>query len=205
MENLNLSNKNIMFWFFVILNLIMSTADLVLTYIGSPDLSIEGNPLIYVFGLSWESLIISSIIFLAIIVMLLYYTFFRFRRIVIQCEGFKQYVSMLFYNRPDKFIWILYKFPKNKIGLSYLGASLGYILAIVIPIVKLFAVFLWIGIINNLNIVNVYHNNFNVLMTPFGRIDVFIGGIILALFLWYYWFLKEYKINKKILENGIKY
>ena len=204
MENLNLSNKNIMFWFFVILNLIMSTADLVLTYIGSPDLSIEGNPLIYVFGLSWESLIISSIIFLAIIVMLLYYTFFRFRRIVIQCEGFKQYVSMLFYNRPDKFIWILYKFPKNKIGLSYLGASLGYILAIVIPIVKLFAVFLWIGIINNLNIVNVYHNNFNVLMTPFGRIDVFIGGIILALFLWYYWFLKEYKINKNVLENGIK-
>jgi hypothetical protein len=38
-------------------------------------------------------------------------------------------------------------------------------------------------------------------MTPFGRIDVLIGGIILALFVWYYWFCKEYKINKKALEN----
>jgi hypothetical protein len=183
----------------------MSTADLVFTYIGSPDLSIEGNPLVYVFGLSWKSLIISSIIFLAIIVMLLYYVFFRFKRIVIQCEGFKQYISMLFYNRNDKFIWVLYKFPKNKIGLSYLGASLGYIFAIVIPIGKVFAIFLWVGIIKNLDIVNSYHNNFNIFMTPFGRIDVFVGGIISALFLWYYWFLKEYKINKNVLENGIKY
>jgi hypothetical protein len=205
MEKINQSNKKIMFWFLVILNLIMSITDLVLTYIGTPDLSIEGNPLVYQFGLGWKSLIISSLVFLAIIVMLLYYTFFRFKRIVIQCEGLKQYISMLFYNRPDKFILALYKFPKSKTGLSYLGASLGYVLAIIIPIVKLFAVFLWVGIIINLNIVKYYHNYFNILMTPLGRSDAFVGGIILALVVWYYWFSKEYKINKKALENGMKY
>jgi len=37
-------------------------------------------------------------------------------------------------------------------------------------------------------------------MTPFGRSDVLIGGIILALFVWYYWFLREYKMNKKHLK-----
>ena len=192
-----------MFWFLVILNLIMSITDLVLTYIGSSDLSIEANPLVYLLNFSWKSLIITSIIFLVVIVVLLYYAFFRFKRIVIQCEGFKQYISMLFFNRPDKFIWALYKFPKNKIGLSYLGASLGCVLAIVIPIGKLFVAFLWIGIINNLNIVNSYHNYFNVFVLPFGgRSDLTIGGIILALFVWYYWFLKEYRINKKTLEIG---
>jgi len=199
MEKIKQSNK-IIFLLFVVLNIIMSIADIVLTYIGSPDLLIEGNPLVYVFGLGWNSLIITSIIFLIIIIVLLYYFFFRFNRVVIQCEGMKQYVSMLFYNLPDKFIWILYKFPNNKIGLSYFFVSIGCVLAIVIPIGKLFAVFLWIGVINNLEILNIYHNNFNILMTPFGRSDVLIGGIILALFVWYYWFKREYKINKKHLK-----
>jgi hypothetical protein len=40
-------------------------------------------------------------------------------------------------------------------------------------------------------------------MTPFGRSDVFIGGIIIALLIWHYWFFKEYKFNKKALEKGI--
>jgi hypothetical protein len=201
MENINQSNKKIMFWFLVIINFIMSISDLVFTYIGSPDLSSEANPLVYTLGLSWKSVIICSLIFLIIIVMLLFHAFFRFKRSVIQCEGLKQYISMLFFNRPDKFIWALYKFPKNKIGLSYLGTSLGYVLAIVIPIMKLIAVFLWVGVINNFSIVNYYHNNFNIKMTPIGRTDTLIGGIILALLIWYYWFYKEYKINKKALEN----
>jgi hypothetical protein len=201
MENINQPNKKIMFWFLVIINIIMSISDLVITFIGSPDLSSEANPLVYTLSLSWKSLIICSLIFLVIIVMLLYYAFFRFKRCVIQCDGFKQYISMLFFNRPDKFIWALYKFPKNKIGLSYLGTSLGYVLAIVIPIMKLVAVFLWVGVINNYSIVNFYHSNFNIKMTPLGRTDTLIVGIILALLIWYYWFNKEYKINKKALEK----
>ena len=195
-------SKNIfVFWFLVVINIVMSLMDLVFTYIGTPDLSIEGNPLVYTFGMGWKSLIISSIIFLMIIVVSLYYFFFRFNRVVIQCEGLKQYISLIFYNLPDKFSWVFYKFPKNKLGLSYFFASLGCVLAIVIPIGKLFAVFLWIGIIHDLNIVNFYHDNFNIIMTPIGRSDVLIGGILLALFVWYHWFLREYKYNKKALKN----
>ena len=203
MEIINHSKKKILFCFFVILNLIVSITDLFLTYIGTPDLSSEANPLVFVFGFGWKSLIISSIIFFVVIVTLLYYAIFRFKRIVIQCEGFKQYMSLLFFNRPDKFIWIFYKFPKNKIGLSYFGASFGYVLALLIPIVKLFAIILWMGIINNINVVHIYHDFFNIAMTPFGRSDAFIGGIILFLFIWIYWFVKEYKVNKEALENGL--
>ena len=201
MEKIEQSKNIKVFWILIIINIIMSIADIIFTYIGSPDLSIEGNPLVYVFGLSWKSLIILSIIFLVIIIALLYYSFFRFNRIRINCEGLRQYISILFYNRPDKIIWIFYKFPNNKSGLSYFFASLGCVLAVVIPIGKLFAVFLWIGIINNLNIVNYYHNNFNIIMTPLGRADILIGGIILAILILYHWFYREYKINKKILEN----
>ena len=91
----------------------------------------------------------------------------------------------------------------NKIGLSYFGASFGYVLALLIPIVKLFAIILWMGIINNINVVHIYHDFFNIAMTPFGRSDAFIGGIILFLFIWIYWFVKEYKVNKEALENGL--
>ena len=197
MEKIEQPNNIKVFWILIILNIIMPIADIFFTYIGSPDLSIEGNPLVYVFGLGWNSLIIISIIFLVIIIALLYYSFFRFNRIKINCEGFRQFISILFYNRPDKIIWMFYKFPNNKIGLSYFFASLGCVLAIVIPIGKLLAVFLWIGIINDLNIVNYYHNNFNIIMTPFGRADILIGGIILAILIWCHWFYREYRINKK--------
>ena len=196
-------NKKIVFWFLTIINLMASIADLGITYIGTPDLSREGNPLVYTFSLGWNSLIITSVIVFIVIVVLLYYAFFQFKRVVVQCEGFRQYMSMVFFNRPDKFIWTLYKFPKNKIGWSYFAASLGLGLALVIPIGHLFAIILWIGIINDLNFVHIYHNLFNIIITPIGRTDTLIGGVILFLFIYYYWFSKEYKINKKILENGL--
>ena len=201
MEKINQSKKYFLFGFLVILNLILSISDLVLTYIGSPDLSDEANPLVYTLGLGWNSLIISSIIFLVAIVVLLYHAIFRFKRVVIQCEGFKQYVSMLFFDRPDKILWALYKFPKNKNGLSYFCTCLGYTLAIAIPLWKLFAVFLWVGVINDFNIVEYYHNNFNIIMTPIGRSDAAIGGLIMVLLIMYYWFNKEYKINKRASKN----
>ena len=202
MEKIKQSNKKTIFWFLVIINIILSLTDIFITYIGSPNLSREGNLLVYTFGLGWSSLIISSIIFLVIIISLLYYGYFRFNRTVIHCEGLKQYISILFFERPDKFNWVFYKFPKNKIGLSYFFTCIGYTLAIVIPIGKLLAIFLWLGVIYDLNIVNLYHNNFyNILISPFGRNDFIIGGIIFALFLFYHWFKKEYKINRKMLEE----
>jgi hypothetical protein len=200
MEELNRPNKKLLFGLLIIVNLIASIGDLFITYIGTPDLLREANPLVYTFGLGWNSLIITRA-FLVVIMILLYYAFFRFKRVVIQCEGFKQYVSLLFYNRPDKFIWILYKFPKNKVGWSYYAASFGYLLALIIPIGNLFAIILWIGVINDISIIQSY-NKFGI-MTPIGRSDIIIGGIIILLFMWYYWLSKEYKINKKALENGL--
>jgi uncharacterized membrane protein len=205
MKTINKSNKKVMFWVLVIINLIASISDLTFTFIGSPDLSREANPLVYALGLSWNALIISSIIFFVVIVILLYYNFFRLKRIVIKCDGFKQYLSMLFFNCPDKFIWTLYKFPKNKIGYYYFGACLGFVLAIIIPVFKLFAVILWIGIIKDIEIINAFNEYFYFLLTPLGsRTEFIICSVFLGLCIWYYWFFKEYKINKKALENGIK-
>ena len=57
MEKIEKSNKKTIFWFLVIINIILSITDIVITYIGSPDLSREGNLLVYTFGLGWSSLI----------------------------------------------------------------------------------------------------------------------------------------------------
>jgi hypothetical protein len=205
MKAINQLNKKIGFWVLVSLNVIASISDLTFTFIGSPDLSREKNPLVYVLNLSWKSLIISSIIFLIIIVILLYYNFFRLKRIVIKCNGFKQYLSMLFFNRSDKFIWTLYKFPKNKIGYYYFGACLGFVLAIIIPMFKLFAVVLWVGVIKNIELINSYIKSFYFLLTPLGsRTEFIICAVLFGLCIWYYWFYLEYKNNKIALENGMK-
>ena len=43
----------ILFWIFIIINFLLMISDGILTYIGTPDLTLEGNPLVSVleFGL----------------------------------------------------------------------------------------------------------------------------------------------------------
>jgi len=101
------------FYLCAAITLLLILADGALTYIGTPDLSMEGNPLVSVLGLGWKALFIANSIGFALYVSGVYYAFVRYKSPVIQCNGLKQYSSMLFFNRPDKFIWNFYRMPKN--------------------------------------------------------------------------------------------
>jgi len=190
-------NGKTKFWFFTILLLTTRIGDGIATYIGTPDLSREANPLVYVFGLGWEALIIANVIGSALIVMLFYYSFVKYKSGIIQCDGFKQYISMLNYDRPDKFIWTFYKFP-NKESLPVMLACIGYILAIVVPITSIILIIEWILIINN----NELKLPYTISIPYIPRLDLVLLNLVLIIFSSYYWYYKEYKLNKKKLEEN---
>ena len=188
------------FLFFTIILLATRIADMILTYIGTPDLSKEANPLVYVLGFGWKTLIIVNAIVSILAIILFYYSFVKYKSDTINCNGFKQYLSMISFNRPDKFIWVFYKSPNNKKYYFSLLACSGYIFALVIPISSTIAIMEWI-ISSNIKIKFPYHINLKNIV----RIDFIIFVTILTIIIYFYWYYKEYKLNKiRLEENMVK-
>lgn len=189
------------FWIFTALTIIASVLDNFFTYLGSPDLSREANPIVYTFGYGWSVLITVNVIIISIIVLFYYYSFVRFKPDVIKCNDFKEYKSMLYFNCPDKFKWTLYKLPKNKRVYFYLLACVGYIFAIIIPVMRFRFVLEWMMFLYNKQLWDSYCRTIQNIAfnTVFGRIDVILIAVILAIILYYHWFNKQYKINQQAL------
>jgi hypothetical protein len=184
--------------------MLLTVADNIITYCVTPDLTREANPLASVFGFGWSGLIVSNIINSVVYVLSAYYTFARFRRSSIQCKGLKQFLSMLCYSRPDKFYWIFFRFPKNKIFYSYFFASIGYLVSVVFIFIRLIAVVEWICVLTISNYsIYLLHRMFNLLYhgTTLVRFGVFAGLVFSGLLIVGFWVKKEYIINRKILES----
>lgn len=188
------SNRKRKFWIFVSLLYLSTVADLGITYVGTPDLSLEGNPLVSIFNLGWTALLTANVIFLIFFTWLIYYTFLQYKRPIIQCDSYKQYISMLYYQRPDKFNWTFYRFPKNK---SILPAIIGYTGAIIIPLFRVYFVAEWIGFIYFHDFIHLFYCQNIVLW----RTIVFSIIILNGIFLGNYWGWAEYQANKKLSEN----
>jgi len=108
---------------------------------------------------------------------------------------------MIFYNRPDKFKWTFYKSPNKKFYSSTFWACLGFILAIEALIFSFVAIIEWIFIIN---INGEYKIPYAISIPYIARFDGFLFSILFTIILYYYWFYKEYKLNKKMLEENIE-
>jgi len=190
------------FFAFSIITFVMAAADLTITYIGSPDLAFEANPLVTVFGLGWSALIIANIIVYAFTVTLLYIAFIKYKRKVVQCEDFMQYMSMLYFDRPDKQKWLWYKFPKGKEKMIMSFAPVGYAVAYVFPIVRFIAIFGWVMFLAAPEFCFLCFFNLPHVFFDHMEIVIFAAlGIMFLFILVYYWFKKEYKINKIALEG----
>ena len=153
-------SRTIQFILFSIITIIIALLDLILTCIGTkPDLSNEANPIISLFGGGLTHLIIINIIIIPVCIALYYYSLIKYKPEFVDCENFKQYISMLFYGRSDKFIWSLYKWPKTKIGKRFILALSG-IIAISGNIARLRSVLEWILVINNRKLAISYFSTF---------------------------------------------
>ncbi|MBQ5885802.1 MAG: hypothetical protein IIW79_05270 [Clostridia bacterium] len=54
--------RKIKFWILIVVLVLLAFADGLLTFINTPDLSMEGNPLVASLGLGWEALAIANIL-----------------------------------------------------------------------------------------------------------------------------------------------
>ena len=180
-----LSHK-VMFCILMSIYVTLILLDGLLTYINTPDLALEQNPLVKHLGLGWGALFISNTIFLALITSMLYYAMFKYKTPFASANSVLEYASQLFYNRPDKKIWLLYRFPQN---WKPFWAMTGYALLFAGIISRFILVVEWA-----FTLPAPYWNFRRSL--PLNRVDVF-AGLLVVLFTYFYWIINEYKKSKK--------
>ena len=184
--------KKLKFWILIFLFLLLQVADGVLTYINTPDLSMEGNPLVAELGLGWWALFIANVLVFAVIFILSYYCYFKYETRYTTETKFTAYCSQIFYDRPDKF-WkgII---PKH---LAPFWASLGFAGLYAVIFARAVLVFEWLYITFNeawwTKAYFIFKEKY-----CFGRLDVFVGMVITAICM-IYWFYKEFK--KQLQKN----
>lgn len=102
-------------------------ADAQTTYLNTPNLKLEANPLVSVFGLGWTGLIFTQMILLAFITYALWVYCFKTVTLPTFDKGtsLKQFISIFYFRDTKSFYKLFYKLPTNKNSLLY---SFGYVL-----------------------------------------------------------------------------
>lgn len=101
-------------------------ADAQTTYLYTPDLAKEGNPLVSVLGFGWTGSIIVQMLGVSFAIYALWV--YSFRTVTVQSIdstiSLKQFISLFHFNDINSFSKLFYKLPTNKNSLLY---SMGYI------------------------------------------------------------------------------
>lgn len=182
--------KKAKFWILITVLLILQLADMSLTYLNTPDLSMEGNPLVAKFGLGWEALIIANVLSFTLAFLVSYYSYFKYKTIYTNQTKFTSYFSQIIYDRPDMFWKGL--FPKH---ITPYIAGFGFSGLYAFIAARAVLVFEWIYITFN---ENWWENTYFILTNRhfFGRFDIVVSTIVtIVAFLW--WCYKEFKKQLK--------
>ncbi len=173
--------------------LIVTLLDLYFTYIATPNLELEGNPLYNVLFFGWPGLIAINLITYIIYVLLAYYGFVAYKRPVTTETDMKRYLSVISFGEPDKYSVMMWKFPKYWAPQI---ACLCWSVAVILPFSRLFIVFVWFLLILKID-APLFFNL--VTAIPMGRIDVVVA-ILGAWILAFIWVFKEFRINLKNIK-----
>ena len=187
------NGSKIKFFVHIFIYFMLMVGDMVLTYIGTPDLKNEANPLVRVFGLGWGALIAYSMVGFLFYLGFVYYAFIWYRRPVLQCEGYKQYVSMLLYGCPDR-----KKAAKKKVEFKNYWGVFGNALAVGYIIIRVIIIIDWIGYLSRNPIYYWYAVNIRSILPVYLGLDLF--GIAILILLHYFLIYQWYRMNKKELE-----
>jgi len=104
-------------------NLLIHLMDGFITYVNTPDLSMEGNILVSKFGYGWGALFLANFVCF-ILIILAAWLFCRYEHKAIPSKGKFDYYMLLFYGENYKWYWGLYKFSKN---IRSTAAMCGYV------------------------------------------------------------------------------
>lgn len=93
-------------------NLLIHLMDGLITFVNTPNLSMEGNILVRRFGLGWGALFTVNLIFFILIV-LAAWCFNKYEHVPIYANGVFDYYMKLLYGENYKPSWFWYKFSRN--------------------------------------------------------------------------------------------
>lgn len=177
--------------------LLTTILDLLFTYIATPNLLLEGNPLYDSFNFGWAGLIIVNIITFIGYVLMSYYAFIRYKPPVSDETDMKRYLAHINYGDPDKYVPMMWKLPKN---WGPQTACLCWSVVCVLPFCRMIIVLEWFLMILKIQNTGTIIFFTIVSMFPLGRIDIFLA-IIGAWILSFVWIKKEFKANLKDIEK----
>lgn len=179
--------KKAKFWILISIYLCLAFADGALTYINTPDLSSEGNPLVAKLGLGWGALAIANIAVFALYFAGAYYTYFKYKTVVTKETKYTRYWSQITFDRPDMFWKGLIIPPKH--WKPYIAAC-GFVAFPFAIIARLILVLEWLAVTFDIPERFQYYDFRRTYC--FGRLDV-LCAVIVAVVGVFYWFYKEYK------------
>ncbi len=171
--------------------------DLLFTYIATPNLLLEGNPLYDSLNFGWTGLILINVITFIGYVLMSYYAFIKYKPPISNETDMKRYLAQINYGDPDKYVPMMWKLPKN---WGPQTACLCWSVVCVLPFCRMIIVFEWFLMI--LRIQNEATVIFFTIVScfPMGRIDIFLA-VIGAWILSFVWIKKEFKANLKEIEK----
>lgn len=93
-------------------NLMIHLMDGLVTFVNTPDLAKEGNPLVSRLGFGWGALFTANLIGFAVIVWMTWW-FCRYEYVKIPSKSIFDYRMKLMYGENYRPVWVWYKFSKN--------------------------------------------------------------------------------------------
>ncbi|MBQ7379677.1 MAG: hypothetical protein IJW70_08405 [Clostridia bacterium] len=176
--------KKVKFWILMSVYVLLALADGALTFYNTPDLSMEGNPLVAKLGLGWGALLVANLLGLALLAVTFGYETFKYKTIYTKEVKLTRYCSQIVYHRPDKF-WtgILIK------DFRPILAILGFVMPYALIAGRVIIVAEWVCITLRVPI-DVYWRINQMLF--FGKVEIFVA-VAVAIALMLYWMNKEFK------------
>lgn len=171
--------------------------DLLFTYIATPNLLLEGNPLYDSLNFGWTGLIIINVVTFIGYVLMSYYAFVKYKSPYSNETDMKRYLAHINYGDPDKYVPMMWKLPKN---WGPQTACLCWSVVCVLPFCRMIIVLEWFLMILKIQNTGTIIFFTIVSMFPMGRIDIFLA-VIGAWILSFVWIKKEFKANLKEIEK----
>ncbi len=183
-----MNKKKLEFFLLTLLLVITRCWDMAATYVITPDLEKETNPMVSIFGQGWTTIIIFQIILVSFIIILNYYSLFKIKNSYPPHKGYsyRDFISYFYFGEKRNLIEMLYKFPKNR---STFVKALGYVLPRSLIVIGLF-----ISSSSTFLIINNDYQKFYAFARPYYYI-VLIAIVFLFFILF---FKREYTIYQKI-------
>ena len=188
----NAMKKKIVFIVLTISYFLITVFDLLLTFFATPDLALEGNPLVVNFQMDWFGLVAINAITFVIYFVMAYYAYIKYKSpISKETTDIRRFLADITYGDPNVKSIGMIKWPKYWAPQI---ACLCFSVATALPFARLIIVIEWYLIVNSIRAPLFFTI---VAAFPYGRIDYFIA-LFVAWALTGVWIRLEFKSNKKV-------